>query len=457
MAVELAGSSSSSSTQNTAHMQMQTYNALGDQPLTTEDLVLSGLFVPPRRDPLGDKASKKGRKKGKACGLCREQRVKCDSGNAQRACLECLKRASCSQSIGVRICVNYDTRALESRERFIDFFNSNDNSSRFRLLRLWYNSQNSNRWNLSFCFPPLESNGITYVWTGKRMQLAVQGCSDPTIDSTKRPTLDVVTVPRPKEHTRLAHVYDNLPSDFTYYIAGPLPTIDTLLKWGEQGLIWRADILADDVECCLDMLLLAYRDHNPALPLHGLVRDILNTAILARFFIVGQAPVELLEGTRLDGIRTFTNRTSGTHHTRPFADMSHPARQQILILAARAYVKYEESVLQRIDRLVFAKKAGLLLPRYTRGRDMYDTMIRHYRHVFRETLTPFHEDWKLEKHKEALQDNSSLIDQFERLRLTEAKHFNSELVSEDDGVYLGMFLQKPNRQGRSPAKTLGRL
>ena len=53
---------------------------------------------------------------------------------------------------------------------------------------------------------------------------------------------------------------------------------------------------------------------------------------------------------------------------------------------------------------------------------MYDVMIRHYRHVFRGTLSPFDEDWKNERHRELLKNDRSLIRMFEALKLEEIKH-----------------------------------
>jgi hypothetical protein len=53
---------------------------------------------------------------------------------------------------------------------------------------------------------------------------------------------------------------------------------------------------------------------------------------------------------------------------------------------------------------------------------MYDTMTRQYRHVFRGTMSPFHEDWRLEKHSEALGNDDSLINLFEQLKVAEEYH-----------------------------------
>jgi len=49
-------------------------------------------------------------------------------------------------------------------------------------------------------------------------------------------------------------------------------------------------------------------------------------------------------------------------------------------------------------------------------------MIRHYRHVFRGTLSPFDEDWKNERHTELLKNDKSLIRMFEVLKLEEIEH-----------------------------------
>jgi hypothetical protein len=53
---------------------------------------------------------------------------------------------------------------------------------------------------------------------------------------------------------------------------------------------------------------------------------------------------------------------------------------------------------------------------------MYDTMTRHYRHVFRGTLSPFDDDWKLEEHAAALGNDEELIAKFEALKLAEENH-----------------------------------
>jgi hypothetical protein len=60
---------------------------------------------------------------------------------------------------------------------------------------------------------------------------------------------------------------------------------------------------------------------------------------------------------------------------------------------------------------------------------MYDTTTRHYRHVFRGTLSPFDEDWKLEEHAEALGNDEELITMFEAVKLAEEDHCESEPVN----------------------------
>lgn len=102
---------------------------------------------------------------------------------------------------------------------------------------------------------------------------------------------------------------------------------------------------------------------------------------------------------------------------------------------------------------------------------MYDTMTRHYRHVFRGTLSPFDADWKMEEHAEALGNDKYLISRFQQLKVAEENHCElililhrpatnaivpgKDLDREDDGVYLGMFVNRQNRKGKSLAKTIG--
>jgi len=59
---------------------------------------------------------------------------------------------------------------------------------------------------------------------------------------------------------------------------------------------------------------------------------------------------------------------------------------------------------------------------------MYDTMTRHYAHIFRGTLSPFDEDWKPEDHAAALGNDEDLIAKFEAVKLTEEKHCESILT-----------------------------
>jgi hypothetical protein len=261
------------------------------------------------------------------------------------------------------------------------------------------------------------------------------------------------------------------------------------------------------------------------------VQETLNTAILARFFIVGQAPVELLEDDRYEQTLQFARQNFGSHPARRYVDMSTPARNQFLVHAARAYEDFEQSVLEKIDQLVFHKKDGRawttscsdplilglcirrmslqyrhfmfhykafgpskftflrftkigplpkltccveLIPRVNRGRTMYDTMIKLYRHVFRGTLSPFHQDWSLENHTEALGHDEALIERFERVKMAEEKHCDlstttdsavtksnvmaigkSALDPEDDALYLRMFLNQQDRKGQSLARAWG--
>jgi hypothetical protein len=91
---------------------------------------------------------------------------------------------------------------------------------------------------------------------------------------------------------------------------------------------------------------------------NDLVEDTLNTAILARYLIAGQAPVELLEGDRLEAAYELTSKMHGPHEQRKFADMSNPARSQFLVRVAGAYEVIERRVLEKIDQLVFHKKVG---------------------------------------------------------------------------------------------------
>jgi hypothetical protein len=104
---------------------------------------------------------------------------------------------------------------------------------------------------------------------------------------------------------------------------------------------------------------------------------------------------------------------------------------------------------------------------------MYDTTIRHYRHVFRNTLSPFHEEWKVEKHSETLGHDQALINYFERLKTAEEKHcelftatypsltdvdlaaIDKMLDEDDDALYLKIFLHQQDRKGRSPAQAFG--
>jgi len=67
--------------------------------------------------------------------------------------------------------------------------------------------------------------------------------------------------------------------------------------------------------------------------------------------------------------------------------------------------------------------------RYERARKMYDTMTRHYRHIFHGTLTPFDEDWKLEDHASTLGNDSSLIERFKLLKLAEEYHCKQASMS----------------------------
>jgi hypothetical protein len=70
--------------------------------------------------------------------------------------------------------------------------------------------------------------------------------------------------------------------------------------------------------------------------------------------VIGQAPVELLEGARLESAA----KIYGPHEQRKFADMSSPARSQFLVHVAEAYETFEHCVLEEFDRLVFHKKIG---------------------------------------------------------------------------------------------------
>jgi hypothetical protein len=141
------------------------------------------------------------------------------------------------------------------------------------MLEIWLQSGNSQRRNLTFCYPPIEKDGLVHFPTGSTLHLEVEGCFDPVRDSKERSTLNVqtVTVSLPKDVSRLRSVYEDMPPELTYHVVpSSLPSIEKLLHWGRQGLILRAEFLNDDIESCLDMLLLAYMSQNPPLPLVSL-------------------------------------------------------------------------------------------------------------------------------------------------------------------------------------------
>ena len=69
-----------------------------------------------------------------------------------------------------------------------------------------------------------------------------------------------------------------------------------------------------------------------------------------------------------------------------------------------------------------------LVDRYEKAQKMYDTKTRHYRHVFRGTLSPFDEDWKIEDHAAALGNDEELIRRLEEFKLAEEQHCESWLV-----------------------------
>lgn len=50
---------------------------------------------------------------------------------------------------------------------------------------------------------------------------------------------------------------------------------------------------------------------------------------------------------------------------------------------------------------------------------MYDTMTRHYCHVFRGTLSPFDEEWELQAHASAFGNDAELMEKFQAFKLVE--------------------------------------
>jgi hypothetical protein len=60
---------------------------------------------------------------------------------------------------------------------------------------------------------------------------------------------------------------------------------------------------------------------------------------------------------------------------------------------------------------------------------LYDAMTRHYRHVFRGTLSPFDDDWKIEEHASTLGNNSELIEKFKAFKLVELNQCKLKRVS----------------------------
>jgi hypothetical protein len=90
---------------------------------------------------------------------------------------------------------------------------------------------------------------------------------------------------------------------------------------------------------------------------HELANNILFTTVLSRFFLVGLGPVEILQGDRYEQTLKHACRKFGYYYEpRPFVEMSNPARNQLLVHAARAHEFYEQRVLHEIDRQVFYEK-----------------------------------------------------------------------------------------------------
>jgi hypothetical protein len=154
----------------------------------------------------------------------------------------------------------------------LDFYNVGEGSSRIRLLEHCFDSSNSQRRKLTFCYPPIELNGVIHIPPGSGLYLEVEGCSDPIRDAEKSSTLNVQTVTLAKNPSLLSSVYEDMPLELTYYVVvTSLPSIEDLLGWGRRGLAWRAGILKDDIESCLDMLLLGYVSNKPPLPFVSLL------------------------------------------------------------------------------------------------------------------------------------------------------------------------------------------
>jgi len=326
-----------------------------------------------------------------------------------------------------------------------------------------------------------------------QLKLQVEGCYDQSRRTQMQSMLQQLTVAGPNDSNSLPgdSVYHVVPPELDYYLRF-LPPIETFLTWAQPDLKGRCETLPDNVENCLDLLFLKYIKHKPRLPYGDLVNNLLNASLLARNYLMGNAPVEALENDRLQAAHQFAFDSIGSHPQRRFADMSLPARNQLFVLAAQAFEFNEKRILERFDRLVFHKNmSGLwqssleespdplvlglcirrmaliyrqymiyykshgsqkLAARYIRGRDMYDTMTRLYHYVFRNTLSPFHDDWRTEDHVDAFGRDKAMVKAFQRLKAAEENHAKHELDLDDDRVYIGMLLGQQDGRGQSLRK-----
>jgi hypothetical protein len=84
--------------------------------------------------------------------------------------------------------------------------------------------------------------------------------------------------------------------------------------------------------------------------------------------------------------------------------------------------------------------------RYQKAQKLYDVMIRHYCHIFRGTLSPYDEHWKLEGHAAVLGNNRDLIEKFEAFKLVEEDQCELKSrpydVYADQGSQAGIWIQK---------------
>ncbi|KAI0855116.1 hypothetical protein F4860DRAFT_497329 [Xylaria cubensis] len=279
-----------------------------------------------------------------------------------------------------------------------------------------------------------------------------------------------------------------------------LPSYQDLVAWGSFDIIDKHNIAPTDVESALTAFLAAYADErrHPLLEHRDFVRKVLELVSLSRMFdarrpVDSQGQLSALSNIALNEsdeaqsgptpLKSMSAKDFGAWKIS--ASLPGPARTQLFTHIANLIQPLELEVLEEIDKyiakrdkangfvgdpLIYALcirrlclhyrrsvlrygQFGLtMVPRRDNNKLILEQLTMHYAHVFKGTLSPFHDEWRAEKHESLLGHDSELARLFEDVKAAEHYHFLNEQDDVVDNLYKHLVTEHQTKRHSTLAK-----